>query len=43
MTEQPCKHGWENVIIDGGTREVYCPQEGKVVGYLDSRQEFKKV
>ena len=40
---EPCRHGWAAVIIDSGTREIYCPQERKVVDYLDSKQEFKKL
>ena len=41
--EKPCKHDWMDVIIDSGTREVYCAAEGKVVGYFDSKQEFKRL
>lgn len=44
MTDEiPCKHGWLNVIIDSSTKEVYCPAERRVVGYINSKGEMRKL
>ena len=33
----------ESVIIDSGTRVVYCTKCSRVVGYYDGRQEFREL